>query len=93
MNVPKPIIMKSLLAKYNNMKLPELIPFYDAEIFQNSFIPAPQSAVPTARALFLSKYIRTGMMHGRFIRPNPIPSDKNNNSFTVSNSRRFDISC
>ena len=47
-------------------------------MFCNVFLPAPQSAIPVARALFFSKYIRTGIIHGRLIRPNPIPIDKYN---------------
>ena len=48
-------------------------------MFCNVFLPAPQSAIPVARALFFSKYIRTGIIHGRLMRPNPIPIDKHNN--------------
>ena len=51
-----------------------------------AFLPAPQSAIPVARALFFSKYIRTGIIHGRLMRPNPIPIDKYNKDSKVIKS-------
>ena len=47
-------------------------------MFCSAFLPAPQSAIPVARALFFSKYIRTGIIHGRLMSPNPIPTDRYN---------------